>query len=149
MESTNSGNKHVMSILSFVNVHLMGNCHWDRLELVPVLSWFLFCPWLVAAALLPRRTCSYALGPGQFLWSYVVNRVFAIRLVKGLKGILHRRKKEKRDTGTMAPGATFPGTQYIHVTTYTFNELQKRKRRRKKRGERKQKQKKRASCVAV
>ena len=38
-------------------------------------------------------------GLGQFLRSYVVNRVLAIRLVKWLEGILHQRKKErKKDT---------------------------------------------------
>jgi len=32
-----------LCILSFVNVHFTGKRHWDCLELVPILSWFLFC----------------------------------------------------------------------------------------------------------
>jgi len=54
MGMTNSGNKHVMSILSFVNVRFKGKRHWDRLELVPILSWFLFCPWLGSSNLVCR-----------------------------------------------------------------------------------------------
>jgi len=46
MSRTNSGHKYVMSILSFVNGHFTGKRHWDCLDLVPILFWFLFCPCL-------------------------------------------------------------------------------------------------------
>ena len=45
--TTNSGNRHVTTILLFVNGHFSGKHYYDSLELVSILSWFVFVPWLV------------------------------------------------------------------------------------------------------
>jgi len=46
MAGTHSENKFVMSVWSCVNGHFTTKPHWDRVKLVNVLSWFMFCPWL-------------------------------------------------------------------------------------------------------
>ena len=47
MARTHSGNKFVMSVWSCVNGRFTGKRHLDCVELVHVLSWLSFCPWLV------------------------------------------------------------------------------------------------------
>jgi len=43
---THPENKCVLSVWSCVNGNFTTKPHWDRVELVNVLSWFTFCPWL-------------------------------------------------------------------------------------------------------
>ena len=44
MARTHSENKYVKSVWSYVNSSFIAKRHWDRVELVHVLSWFTFCP---------------------------------------------------------------------------------------------------------